>query len=84
MDKNCEDSDITYAGNQYEVWKVSDDLFQKMCDMSEEKFVEIAGWDAWWRSAKGSVMGIPNTKIHINGHELLGWYKPWEDDGRIV
>jgi hypothetical protein len=80
MDKNYKNADITYAGDKYEVWEVSDDLFKKMCDMSEEEFIEIAGEDAWWRSAKGSVMGIPDMKIHIKGYELLGWDKFWEHD----
>jgi hypothetical protein len=80
MDENCEDTKITYAGDQYEVWQVSDYLFQRMCDMSEEKFVEIAGKDAWWRSAEGSVMGVPDMKTHIKGHEMLGWDKFWEHD----
>jgi hypothetical protein len=80
MNKNCEDADITYAGDQYEVWQVSDYLFQKMRDMSEEKFVEIAGEDAWWRSSTGSIMGDPNVTVYIKGHELLGWRKPWEDE----
>lgn len=73
IDKNCEDADITYAGNHCEVWQVSDDLFKKMCDMSEEKFVEIAGEDAWWRSAEGSVMDAPDTEFIINGEEMIGW-----------
>ena len=51
-----------------------------MCDMSEEKFVELAGEDAWWRSAEGSVLGSPDTKVYINGHELFGWSgRYWED-----
>ena len=36
VDSECNDADITYAGDRYEVWEVSDDLFAKMCDMPEE------------------------------------------------
>ena len=71
----------TYKGNTYEVWEVSDDVFNAMCDMSEEKFVELAGEDAWWRSAEGSNLGAPDTTVHINGHEMLAWAdESWEDE----
>lgn len=71
----------TYKGNWYEVWEVSDEAFNEMCDMSEEKFVELAGDDAWWRSAEGSNQGVPDIKVYINGHEMLGWAgEPWEDE----
>ena len=63
----------TYKGNWYEVWEVSDEVFNDMCDMSEEKFIELAGDDAWWRSAEGSVLGTPDTRIYIHGYEMLGW-----------
>lgn len=70
-----------YKGNVYEVWEVSDELFDIMCDMSEEDFVKLAGEDAWWRCADGSVLGYPDTKGHINGHEILCWAgEPWEDE----
>lgn len=70
MEKNCEDTANTYTGNRYEVWQVSDDLFQKMCNMSEEKFTEIAGEDAWWRQSFGSVAGDPDSTAIINGKTL--------------
>ena len=71
----------TYKGNRYEVWEVSDEVFNIICEMSEERFVELAGEDAWWRSAEGSNQGIPDTTAHINGHEILAWAgEPWEED----
>ena len=71
----------TYKGNRYEVWEVSDDVFNAMCDMTEEKFMELSGEDAWWRQSEGSVLGTPDTKVYINGHEMLAWAgEPWEDD----
>lgn len=76
----------TYKGDRYEVWKVSDKVFNIMCDMPEDKFVELAGEDAWWRSAEGSVMGIPDTIFHINGRKMLAWdydkdyYEDWDDE----
>ena len=81
VDSKCTDADITYAGDRYEVWEVSDELFQQMCDMTEEKFVELAGDDAWWRQSEGSVLGAPDTTVYINSHEILAWAdEPWEDE----
>lgn len=81
VDNKCNDADITYAGNRYEVWEVSDELFDKMCDMSEEEFVEFAGSDAWWRQSDGSVLGVPGTTVYINGKEMLGWTDGlWDDE----
>ena len=67
------DAEITYSGNRYEVWEVSNRLHKKMCDMSEDEFVELAGKDAWWRSCDGSTLGVPDTKFEVNGKDLFGW-----------
>lgn len=67
------DAEITYTGNKYEVWEVSEELFNKICDMSEKEFVEIAGDDAWWRQCESSVLGVPDTYFEVNGECLLGW-----------
>lgn len=80
IDSECNNADITYAGNRYEVWKVSDTLFKRMCSMSEDEFVELAGEEAWWRSAEGSNLGIPDTKFKVNGKMLIGWN--WQDKKR--
>jgi hypothetical protein len=81
VDREVKNADITYTGELYEVWEVSDELFERMCNMTEEQFYDIAENDeAWWRQSSGSNMGTPDTKVHINGHELLGWYSPWDDD----
>lgn len=71
----------TYKGDEYEVHSISDELFEAMCDMSDEEFEQLAGEDAWWRSADGSNMDAPDTKVFINGNEMLGWAgEPWEDE----
>lgn len=75
------DGNRTYKGNRYEVWEVSNEVFDAMCDMPEERFIELAGEDAWRRSAEGSNLGTPDTKVYINGHEMLGWAgEPWDDE----
>lgn len=77
VDNPPNDAEITYAGERYEVWEVSDELHKKMCNMSEEEFIELAGEDAWWRSSIGSVLGVPDTEFKVNGEYLLGWNR-WE------
>lgn len=73
IDNPPNDAEITYAGKRYEVWEVSDELYKKMCDMSEEEFVGLVGEDAWWVSSEGSVLGVPDTKFTINGEDMIGW-----------
>ena len=77
VDNPPNDAEITYASGRYEVWEISDELHKRMCDMSEEEFIEMAGEDAWWRSSTGSVLGIPDTEFKVNGEYLLGWNR-WE------
>ena len=79
VDNKCNNADITYAGNRYEVWSVSDELFQQMCDMTEEEFVKLAGNDAWWRQSDGSNLGTPDTTIYIKDNEMLGWRGIYDD-----
>jgi hypothetical protein len=73
VDKNCEAADITYAGEDYEVWEVSDELFQRMSNMPEDEFFKLAGKDAWWRGCSGSVLGAPDKEAFINGELIVCW-----------
>ena len=75
VDNPPNDAEITYAGERYEVWEVSDELHKKMCNMSEEEFIELAGEDAWWRQSKGSNLGYPDEITIVNGNELICWGK---------
>ena len=73
VDNPPNDAEITYAGSRYEVWEVSDELFKRMCNMSEEEFIDIAGKNAWWGSSEGSVLGEPMAKSIVNGEPLVCW-----------
>ena len=79
IDNPPNDAEITYAGDKYEVWKVSDELFEKMCNMTEEKFIGIAGEDAWCRQSYGSNLGYPDAEFEVNGKNLTGWDSPIYD-----
>lgn len=75
VDNPPHDADIKYADRTYEVWEVSDELFKRICDMTEEDFVELAGENAWWRSSTGSNLGYPDETAIVNGSELICWGK---------
>ncbi len=64
----------SYKGKDYEVWSVPEVIFEEMCNMEEEKFVSIAGEDAWWRSSDGSVLWHLQTGgVTINGRNIIAW-----------
>lgn len=75
VDSEYSNAEITYAGNRYEIWEVSDKLFNKMCDMTEEQFIELAGEEAFWRHSVGSSLGAPYENNIVNGHKLISWSK---------
>lgn len=77
IDKNFNQADITHAGNRYEVWEVSDELHEEMCNMTEEQFVKLAGEDAWWRSSDGSNLWAEDIiEFEVNGKNMIGWDSP--------
>ena len=74
IDNPSNEAEITYAGSEYEVWIVTKELFDKMCNMSENDFTELAGEDAWWRHCDGSNLGLYEIgTIKCNGREMIGW-----------
>lgn len=70
---------MTYKGPRYEVWTLSESVFNIICDMTETEFVELAGDDGWWRQSHGSVLGPKTGTRIVNGHRL----KCWTDDTRL-
>lgn len=72
----------TYKSDRYEVWSMPDEVFDMISDMSEEKFVKLAGEDAWWRSSNGSVLySLDKGEITINNKKMIGWIrKLWDEE----
>lgn len=65
--------ECTYKGDLYEVWEVSDEVYDIMCDMPEEDF-ENACPDGMWRSSKGSNLEfLPRREITIKSISMIGW-----------
>ncbi len=62
----------TYKGDFYEVWQVSDEVFKKMCKMTDEEFNSVCQ-NGWWRNSDGSALGTPTVKFTINGKEITAW-----------
>ena len=64
----------TYKSDRYEVWSIPDEVFDIISDMSDEKFVKLAGEDAWWRSSKGSVLHtFDKGEVTINNNKMIAW-----------
>lgn len=72
----------TYKSDRYEVWSMPDEVFDIISDMSNEKFVKLAGEDAWWRSSTGSVLySLDKGEVTINNQKMIGWIrKPWDEE----
>ena len=85
VDSHYTNAECTYKGNRYEVWKLSDELFDRMCNMTEKEFAKLSGrYDAWMRSADGSNLNWHEKgEFKVNGKSMIGWKnKPWQDDDK--
>ena len=75
------DADPTYSGKigiwaPFEVWKLSEDAFETVSNMSEEEWDALCkeiSVDAWWRYADGANMGDVNAILTINGQKIVAW-----------
>ena len=45
----------TYSGELYEVWEVSDEVYEFMCNISDEEFERLCP-EGMWQSSNGSIM----------------------------
>lgn len=62
----------TYKGKIYEVWEVSDQVFDIMDEMGEEEFVKACP-EGMWRYSSGSIFGTPCVDYEINGNKIIAW-----------
>lgn len=63
----------TYNGADYEVLAMTDNIFDIICDYSEDEFVKLAGEDAWWQSSTVSILCKPTSRAIVNGKYLICW-----------
>lgn len=54
----------------YQVWELSNEDFEKLCALSEQDWKDAWGW---WRSAEGSNMGGVSYSYNINKHYIHAW-----------
>lgn len=54
----------------YQVWLLSEDDFNKICSVKDDDWKEDWGW---WRYAKGSNLGYANQEYVVNGEKLIAW-----------
>jgi len=60
-----------------QVWELSDEDFEKICNIEEKDWKDDWGW---WRSSDGSnILGNPICKIKINNNDITVYY----DEKRI-
>lgn len=62
----------TYSGDIYEVWQVSDDTYEFMCDMTDDEFEKLCP-EGMWRGADGSNMGYPSDRLIVHKRKLKCW-----------
>lgn len=85
VDPSYKNAEITYANDRYEVWNISGELFERMCNMTEEEFAKLSERDdAWWRSADGSNLSLHEKgEFTVNNKIMVGWKnKPWQDNDK--
>ena len=69
--KTYECKNIRYKYQEvYQVWELSDEDFNGLCDIKEEDWKDDWGW---WRSAEGSNMFGNCKRYTINNHHILAW-----------
>ena len=69
--KTYESKNLHYEYQEvYQVWELSDEDFEKICNMSEKDWKDNWGW---WRSAEGSNMCSPIYRYNINHHYIKAW-----------
>jgi hypothetical protein len=54
----------------YQVWELSDEEFDKLCEIDEDDWKSEYGW---WRGAKGSNLGGVSYRYNINNHYIKAW-----------
>lgn len=69
----------TYKNEMYEVWLVSEDVYENMCKMTEEEFERLTDDETWWRGSDGSILkNRERGLINVNGKDMIGWVeKPY-------
>ena len=85
VDQNYTDAEIVYANDRYEVWLVTDKLFDRMCNMTEKEFRELSNRDdAWMRSSDGCNLNWRKKgDFTVNNKAMTGWKnKSWQDDDK--
>lgn len=85
VDPSYKNAEITYANDRYEVWNISGELFERMCNMTEEEFAKLSERDnAWWRSADGSNLSLHEKgEFTVNNKIMVGWKnKSWQDNDK--
>jgi len=61
---------MTYKGELYQIWKLEEDEFKKLCEVPEEKWKKEYGM---WRYSEGSNVGNCISTFIINEKHITAW-----------
>lgn len=65
---------LSYKGDKYEVWEVSDEDYEKMCNMSDDEFETLLEHEwSWWRGCEGSNVKNDTKEFIINNRKIIAW-----------
>lgn len=75
------DARPTYSGkiggwSHFEVWEITDEVFEKISDISYEEWNDLCqdiSTNSWWRYPEESNMGKVNSIFTINGEKIVAW-----------
>lgn len=82
------DAILTYSGkiggwSHFEVWKITDEMLEKISDISDEEWDALCqdiSTNSWWRYSEGSNMGKVNSIFTINGEKIVAWRDKYRVD----
>jgi len=76
--------DGNYHGEAYEVWELSNEDHERLCNIPEGDWKDEWGW---WRSAEGSNMDNVSRRYNINHHYIMAWddrHLDWEKENKTL
>jgi hypothetical protein len=66
----------TYKGERFEVWKLSKEDFERLCDISDEAWESWCDENeafAWFRAGRSIYEGCDLYEFDVNGEKMLGY-----------
>lgn len=68
---------MTYKGDDYEVWEMTDAIYDGLC------FITDCNWKreyGWWRGASGCNIKEDEDNFTVNGKNMIGFVESFRED----